>query len=221
MAQRDAVKAPRPPNFTLPVLSPFGEERLEPEGDYDGVEFSGLDLTGAAAPGAHFLDCALRRCVLDEAGMKRARLADTLLEEVRGVGTALSEAQLRDVEIRDARLGGIQLGGAALTRVRFQGGKIDYLNLRQARLTDVTFSGCVLVEPDFGGARLERVSFEACELREADLTSATLQHTDFRGAAHLSFARGIDRLAGAVITPTQLLDLAPHFAASMGVRVED
>lgn len=43
---------------------------------------------------------------------------------------------------------------------------------------------------------------------------------DLRGAARLDIARGVDRLAGAVISPAQLLDLAPVFAAAVGVRVE-
>ncbi|MDT0343323.1 pentapeptide repeat-containing protein [Streptomyces litchfieldiae] len=220
MAERNAVKAPRPPVFTLPELRAFDGAELEAEGDYDGVEFDGLDLTGTQASGARFMDCALRQCVLDEARLKRARIMDTVLAGVRGVGTDLADAQLRDVEISEARLGGVQLSGATLTRVVVRGGKIDYLNLRQSRLVDVAFVGCVLVEPDLGGARCERVSFEDCDVRGADLSAATLKDVDLRGAVRLELARGVDRLSGAVISPGQLLDLAPLFAAELGVRVE-
>ncbi|MGP4110195.1 pentapeptide repeat-containing protein [Streptomyces sp. 4N509B] len=215
------VKPPRPPEFTLPELVPFDGGTLEPEGDYDGVEFADVELTGADGRGASFLDCALRRCVLSEAELRRARLVDCLLEQPCGVGTALGEAQLRDVEIREARLGGVQLSGATLNRVLVRGGKIDFLNLRQSRLTDVAFVGCVLVEPDFGGATLERVSFQDCELRGVDLTQATLREVDLRGVALLEVARGVDRLAGSAITTSQLLDLAPQLAAHLGVRVAE
>ncbi|UCM88759.1 pentapeptide repeat-containing protein [Streptomyces marincola] len=217
--QGSAVRPPRPPVFSLPETRPFEGSRLDPEGDYDGVEFAGLDLTGADAPGAHFMDCALRDCVLDEAGLKRARFVDSLLSGVRGVGTVLAEAELRDVEVRDGRFGGVQLGGATLNRVLVRGGKIDFLNLRQARLTDVAFVDCVLVEPDFGGARCERVSFDGCELRGADFHGAALREVDLRGASRLEVARGVDRLSGAVISPPQLFDLAPRLAAELGVRV--
>jgi uncharacterized protein YjbI with pentapeptide repeats len=101
-----------------------------------------------------------------------------------------------------------------------RGGKIDYLNLREARLTDVVFHGCVLSEADFGGARLERVEFRDCVLRRADLTAVRMKDVDLRGAAELDIARGVERLAGAVISPGQLLELAPAFAAQIGVRVE-
>ena len=58
-----------------------------------------------------------------------------------------------------------------------------------------------------------------CALKEADLSAATLVDVDLRGAAPLELARGVDRLSGAVISPAQLLDLAPVLAAELGVRV--
>ena len=78
----------------------------------------------------------------------------------------------------------------------------------------------MLAEPDFGGAKLDRVEFRGCELRGADFTGVRMKDVDLRGATLLDIARGVERLAGAVITPAQLLDLAPAFAAQMGVRVE-
>ncbi|MFC0599962.1 pentapeptide repeat-containing protein [Streptomyces palmae] len=214
---REAV---RRPEVVLPPLRAFDGPGLEPEGDYDGLEFADLDLGGQHGPGARFLDCALRRAGLDEAGLSRARFIDSVLVEVRGVGADLSGATLRDVELRDARLGGIQLHGARLERVLVRGGKLDYLNLRSAALRDVVFEDCVLVEPDFGGAHLERVAFPGCELRGADFSGARMSGADLREAARVDIARGVDALAGALITPDQLLELAPVFAAHLGVRVE-
>ncbi|MFF7545375.1 pentapeptide repeat-containing protein [Streptomyces canus] len=214
------VKGARRPEVRLPPLEPHGGGELEPDGDYDGLEFLEADLAGQDGAGARFMDCALRSCALDETRLHHARFLDSVLTGIRGVGTDLAESTLRDVELIDARLGGVQLHGAALERVVIRGGKIDYLNLRTAVLKDVVFESCVLVEPDFGGARLERVEFVDCTLKGADLTAATLKDVDLRGAAVLEIARGIDRLAGAVISPSQLLDLAPALAAEVGIRVE-
>ncbi|MFJ8951587.1 pentapeptide repeat-containing protein [Streptomyces sp. NPDC102381] len=214
------VKKARRPQVRLPPLEPWAGRGLEPDGDYDGVEFRDVDFAGQEGVGARFMDCALAACALDEAGLARARFIDSVLSDVRGVGTDLAEATLRDVEVVDARLGGVQLHGAALERVVIRGGKIDYLNLRKARLKDVVFDGCVLVEPDFGGARLERVEFAGCVLKGVDFSAATLTDVDLRGAAELGIARGVDRMGGAVISPAQLMDLAGVFAAELGVRVE-
>ncbi|MGW5972975.1 pentapeptide repeat-containing protein [Streptomyces sp. NPDC055186] len=218
---RAGVKAARRPEVRLPVLERYEGGGLEPDGDYDGLEFRELDLSGEDGAGARFMDCAVTGCALDEARLSRARVLDSVLAEVRGVGTDLTGATLRDVEVTDARLGGTQLHGAVLERVLVRGGKIDFLNLRSARLRDVVFEGCVLVEPDFGGARLERVEFVDCALKGVDLSGATLTDVDLRGAASLEIARGVDRLAGAVISTGQLLDLAPVLAGELGIRVED
>jgi len=215
------VKAARRAEVRLPELVAFTDGELMPDGDYDGLEFRDLDLAGQDGAGARFMDCALTGCALDETGLRHARVLDSVLTGIRGVGTDLAEATLRDVELVDARLGGAQLHGAVLERVLVRGGKIDYLNLRKARLKDVVFEGCVLVEPDFAGARLERVTFADCVLKGADLTAATLVDVDLRGAAELDFAHGVDRLSGAVISHTQLLDLAPVLAAQMGLRVAE
>ncbi|UOB12041.1 pentapeptide repeat-containing protein [Streptomyces sp. HP-A2021] len=225
MARRAAggtgVKGARRPEIRLPALEPFTGGGLEPDGDYDGLEFRAADLAGQDGSGARFLDCALTECALDEAGLRHASVLDSVLTGPRGVGTNLAEATLRDVELIDARLGGTQMHAAVLERVLIRGGKIDYLNLRMARLRDVVFEGCVLVEPDFGGARLERVEFVDCALKGADLHAATLKDVDLRGAVTLEISRGLDRLAGAVISTGQLLDLAPVLALQWGIRVED
>ncbi|MFF0039780.1 pentapeptide repeat-containing protein [Streptomyces mirabilis] len=210
----------RRPEVRLPPLEPHDGSELEPDGDYDGLEFREADFVGQDGGGATFMDCALTGCALDETRLHHARLLDSVLTGIRGVGTDLAESTWRDVELVDARLGGVQLHGAVLERVLIRGGKIDYLNLRKARLKDVVFEGCVLVEPDFGAARLERVEFVDCVLKGADLTAATLTDVDLRHAAELDIARGVDRLAGAVISQSQLLDLAPVFAAALGVRVD-
>ncbi|MFI9646598.1 pentapeptide repeat-containing protein [Streptomyces sp. NPDC052040] len=222
MVRRERVVKPaRRPGVRLPELAAFTDGELRPDGDYDGLEFRDLDLAGQEGGGARFLDCALTGCALDETELHHARVVDSVLTGIRGVGTDLAEASLRDVELVDARLGGVQLHGAVLERVWVRGGKIDYLNLRRARLRDVVFEGCVLVEPDFGGARLERVEFVDCVLKSADFTAATLVDVDFRRAAELGIARGADRLSGAVVSPAQLLDLAPVLAAALGVRVAE
>lgn len=217
--QQVTVKAARRAEVRLPELSVWEGGELEPDGDYEGLEFADLDLAGQDGVGARFMDCAVRRCVLDEAGLAKARFLDSVLEGVRGVGTDLAGASLRDVELLDARLGGVQLHGAALERVVVRGGKIDYLNLRKARLKDVVFEGCVLVEPDFGGAVLERVEFRDCVLRGVDFSGVRMSEVDLRGVVELALARGVEGLAGAVISPGQLFELAPALAAQLGVRV--
>lgn len=52
-----------------------------------------------------------------------------------------------------------------------------------------------------------------------DFSGVRLKDVDLRTVAEMDIARGVERLAGAVISPAQLLELAPAFAAQIGVRV--
>ena len=131
MAGTARVAQARRPEVRLPPLEPYDGGKLEPDGDYDGLEFMDLDLAGQDGRGRPFHGLRAAGCALDETRLRRARFIDCVLSGVRGVGTDLAEATLRDVEVVDARLGGVQLHGAVLERVLIRGGKIDYLNLRR------------------------------------------------------------------------------------------
>ncbi|CAM5382051.1 putative protein YjbI with pentapeptide repeats OS=Streptomyces griseomycini OX=66895 GN=FHS37_004421 PE=4 SV=1 [Streptomyces griseomycini] len=100
------TKGARRPELRLPAPERFEGDGLEPDGDYDGLEFREADLSGQVGAGARFLDCVLTGCALDGTRLSRARVLDSALTGVRGVGTDLAEATLRDVEVTDARLGG-------------------------------------------------------------------------------------------------------------------
>src|SRR5687768_18213958 len=81
------VKGARRPELRLPVLERYEGGGLEPDGDYDGLEFREADLTGQDGGGARFMDCALTGCALGGARLSRARVLDSVLAGVRGVGT--------------------------------------------------------------------------------------------------------------------------------------
>ncbi|KOU95368.1 hypothetical protein ADK93_04640, partial [Streptomyces sp. XY58] len=69
--RQQSVKVARRPELRLPDLTAWEGPELEPDGDYDGLEFADLDLAGQEGAGARFMDCAVRRCALDEAGLGR------------------------------------------------------------------------------------------------------------------------------------------------------
>ncbi len=111
------------------------------------------------------------------------------------------------------------LPGSDLTRVRLRGGKVDYLNLRAATLTDVHLDDVVVGELDLGGASATRLRVDGA-LGRLDVTGADLRDVDLRGA-DLRAPTGLAGLAGAVVSPAQLLELAPALADHVGLRVLD
>ena len=202
----------------LPTLEPLAGGRLVDEGDYDAVELRGLDLSGQSATNARFLECGLYECRLDQADLRRARIADCLLVDLQAVSLDVAESSWRDSILRGCRFGALVAHGATLTRVRVVDGKLDYVNLRGATLTDVRFEGCQISELDLGGAELHQVSLAGCRVERIDFSEARLHEVDLSGA-QLHELTGVADMAGAVISEVQLADLAVTFATHLGIRV--
>ena len=192
---------------------------LTPEADIDGEVLTG-DLSGQDAANARFLECTLQRCDLSELRAPRARFSDTGLYAVHGAGVDLSETSWRDCFVTGARLGAVQLHGAELSRVRFEGCKIEFLNLRGTVLRDVSFIDCQLTEPDMSEAALTSVTFDGSRLVSPEFSRARMDSVDLTGA-ELVAPRGLSSLKGASISRLQLIDLAPAFAAELGITLAD
>lgn len=191
---------------------------LEREGDYDGLELDGLDLTGQDAREARFLDCAVRRCVLDGVRLDHAHVVDTSFVEARADVLEAPDVQWRDVTFTDCRLGGVRAYGGELIRVTVTGGKTDYLNLRGATIRELRLVGTTIDDLDLAGATVRDLVVTESRVRRLDVTGAHLTDVDLRGA-DLSEIDGLTGLAGATISEEQLVALAPAMASQLGIVV--
>lgn len=199
------------------VLEPF-EGPLGPRGDYDRRLSERVDLTGQDARGSLLTECRFDGSLLHDVTFAGARFVDCAFAGVQASSLDLSKAAWSDVTVTDSRLGGVVAFDAVWSRVRITGGKLDYVNLRAARLVDVTVTGAAIGELDLGGATLHRVRFVDCRIGELRLQQAKLSEVDISDAdvRHLA---GLDGMRGAVISAAQLHDLAPAFAAHLGITV--
>ena len=192
---------------------------LEIEGDYDRLAFRKVDLTAQDGEGAHFEDCVLIDCTLDEVRLHHARILETTLTGSHATTLELLGATLRDVTFADCRIGALASPGSKWTQVSVRGGKLDYINLREAQLDSVKFEDCSIGELDLSGATVTRLVILGCRVGQLTLTRAQLKDTDLRGA-ELSSVTGLTELAGATITNVQLHDLAPAIAAHLQITVD-
>ncbi len=218
MAKPAARKSEPPTDITLPVLTPLGAADLAAHGDYDAVLVADADLAGLHLEGAAFLASHLDRCGLDEAVLRRGRLAECVLTEVHAVSLDVADAVWRETLVVDPRIGALSAPGATWDNIRIRGGKLDFVNLSGAKLTDVVFERCVIGELDLGQTQVQRLRFDGVKLGVLDCTGARLVDADFTGA-EIGAVRGIDGLRGATFSTSQLLDLAPLLAAHLGVRI--
>jgi uncharacterized protein YjbI with pentapeptide repeats len=195
---------------------------LAAEGDYDTVHFDrlsfGEDQTVSAG---RFLESAVTDCVFSGTRMRRTRFNDLWASGTRFTAVALAESDWLDSALVGCSLAGVEAFGARLRRVVLRRCKLDSVNLRGAVLHDVVFQDCVLRDVDLGGAALDGVAFPGSRLQQVRLGRATLNRTDLRDALSIDLADGYDSLRGAVISQVQLLDLAPAFAAALGITVKD
>ena len=214
-----ARRAPTPPDVQLPDDLEPSAGPVAPGASLDTVALSGLGAAGAHLGALRFLDCRVADCRLDAAALHRARVAASAWTRVSAVGADLSASTWADVEVSDCRLSAARFTGAHLDRGRVEGTRLDGASFRDAVLTDVALAGCSLREADLTGARLTRVTFEGCDLDGVDVSGARLDQVDLRGA-RLGEPRGLAGLAGAVVTPVQVVELSLVMAAHLGLVVE-
>ena len=81
------------------------------------------------------------------------------------------------------------------------------------------FEDCTIDELDLGGVTATRVAFPGTTVKTLDVTRATLTHVDLRGLDFRA-VHGLEGLAGATVNDMQLAELAPLFAAQLGIVVE-
>jgi uncharacterized protein YjbI with pentapeptide repeats len=213
------LEAPR--EVALPAgMAPFAGGALSPDGDYDAVHFAGLDFADQCADDAAFLGCWLERCGLDEVSMRRVRISECRLDDLQATSLDVTDSTWRDSLLTVRRVGALMAIGASWSSVRVRGGRLDLVDLSGARLHGVAFEGCAIGELDLGTCEGRDLAFESCEIELLDVTGARLVNADLTGAT-IGAVKGVAGLRGAIVSPTQLIDLAPQLAAHLGMKVRE
>jgi len=176
----------------------------------------GLDLRGAALPGADLSGLPLARlrggldaerwrtapsAELDAAGLD---LAAAVLHGAHLEGAILTGARLRAADLTDASLDGALLGGAHLEAAILSHASLPGATLDAAHATGATFMEVQAQQASFLGAELEDTLFDDAKLNGAVLRLARLQGSSLSSAS----LRGVDfttaNLAGASLQGAQL-----------------
>jgi uncharacterized protein YjbI with pentapeptide repeats len=221
MARKQITGATSGPEIDLDELAGADDTALERGFELEDVRFTAAaELAGSDAPYGH-----LTRALLEAPQLAGARWRGVTMRHVVAQGADASSLDAMQgvadrVEFSGCRMTGAELAESDLREVTFRDCKLDYANFRNAALGGVTFEDCVLNDADFGAARLDNVRFTRCELREVEFANARMRDVDLRGS-DLSVRGAATSLRGAVVTPLQLMELAPVLAAEAGIRVEE
>jgi uncharacterized protein YjbI with pentapeptide repeats len=191
------AREPLPPRLAADLAVTAVDDLSE---GLEGVRSRDARLAGARLGRLGMLDCALERGDMAGLDATSSSLVRVALAECRLTGSDFAEALLRDVVVRECRM--------------------DLSSLRDARLERVAFEGCDLRELDLQGARLHEVRFRGCDLsgalfEDADCSRCELHECTYNGL------RGIGGLRGTTLGWGDAVELAPAFAAALGVHVDE
>lgn len=177
-------------------------------------------ISNIKAKAVAFKESKLSKITSNEVEIRDLSLDDVILTNSDLSAVSLPNLSAERVEIRDTRMSGAQIYEATLQDMLFRDCKLDLSNFRFSMLKNVIFEDCVLIEADFAGATLDNVSFKGCELEKADFSNTKVKKLDLR-TSNIVGINGISSLEGAIITPTQLIGIAPQIANEIGLVVQD
>jgi hypothetical protein len=209
--------APRVHQLALPALDTIGGHRV---GADDALDELRIELREGDAdwPGLHLRRCEVRLAGMGAVDLTGARLVQTRSPHVELASLRLVAAHLRTVELLGGRIGDLDAAGGRWESVRIEALRVGYLSLRGATASDLLLVGAQVDTLDLSGARAQRLALVDCTVGELLVREAQLTDVDLRGA-RLGRVEGVAGLAGAVVAPSQLLDLAPQLAAGLGLLV--
>jgi uncharacterized protein YjbI with pentapeptide repeats len=85
-------------------------------------------------------------------------------------------------------------------------------------LLQVTFEDCLLDDADFNGSSIELSRFDRCNIRHCDFRGTRMREVDLRGSEIVLSGKATD-LAGAIVSPMQLGEIARPLAEDAGIVV--
>ena len=214
-ATTDSPVAPRvsPPDL------PDDLDDAEPRRGADRIA-ARLDLAGSA----DLAHSSLEQCVLtgdvETLDLTGATLLDVDMRDVRAASAPLRNASVRRLRITGGRIGTLDLSGARIDELELRDVRIDYLNLGGAKAADVLISASMIRTLDMPQAELTRVAFDDCRSDEVDPRGLRATDVDLRGLDAIAFT-DTNSLRGTTLTTFQVQQLAPVFAAGVGIQVRD
>ncbi|MCH6229424.1 pentapeptide repeat-containing protein [Microbacterium sp. CFH 31415] len=207
------VSAPDLPREFFDVIG------LERRGDHLQASIGGLSGEVDASHAA-LTECIVAAASVDRLDLTGATLVDVEFNGLRATSVRGADARLRRVLLTGGRIGTLDLGAAGIDEVELRGIRIDYLSLGGAKVEDLRVADCAIETLDLPQATLTRVRFENTRAGEVDTRGMRADSVDFRGldaAAYLD----VSSLRRVTLTPWQVEQLAPAFAAALATDVQD
>jgi len=214
-----AVPTLQPPRL-LPELTPLRDPVLVDDTVLAGVDISGEVAGPSEVAYVELSGSRLANVRLTGRRFDHLRLVDVLIEDSDLSGVILTQAHFTRVELRRCRLSGLVASTLKARHVRITGCKADGAMFRMTTWEFAELRDVDLRESDFHASTLTGMRLLGCDLTGADLSKATMAGAALHGST-VEHIRGADSLRGAVIASDQVLSVALHVFAALGIVVDD
>ncbi|MGH3689238.1 MAG: pentapeptide repeat-containing protein [Microbacterium sp.] len=210
-------ESPAPPRTTAPDLPPV----LEPASPARSTDLiaASLELTGTVDLAYATLEQCTVRADADAVDLTGATVIDVEMSDARIAALRMRDTGVRRLRISGGRIGTLDLSDARISELELRDVRIDYLNLGAAKVTDLEITGCAIRTIDMPRAELTRVRFTATSSDEVDPRGMRAKDLDLRGLDAMAYLDA-NSLRGATLTSFQVQQLAPLFAADLGIQVK-
>ncbi len=210
---KHGIQTPRlPKNLNAETIT-----ALEDHAEYYAVSISSGELVKQIAASVIFEQVRLQRVNFTQSRLPKLRLLDVQLETCDLTGALWEQARLQRVAFNGCRLMGVQLLEARCEDVVFRDCTLENAIFASATFKAAHFENCNLREVVFTEADLTNVVFQRCDLTHADLRGGKLAGADLRGSIISGMQVGAPELKGAIIDPTQ----AVQVVSVLGIVVKD
>lgn len=199
-------------------MAELPRDELEDEVFWEGIEFSGTDLSGRSAAILEAAGCRFARVGLSAVQLTRALFTDCRFEGCDLANLRAEDSTLRRVHLTDSRATGLQWVNGGMRDVTFTECRLDLSSFRCSKCTKVRFERCDLRRVDFAMADLRGVQFVECDLTGAQFSRTMMSGSRLSGCV-LADIVGVPDLAGATIDGSDLLALTYLFAEALGIKV--
>ena len=169
----------------------------------DGGDFSGTTLQ----------QLVVRRSVIQAVSFANTHLRSCRLRDVRFVRCDLSNAVMRGLEASRVEFIDCRLTGMNAIECRMEDVLLERCEARYAQFTDGAARGSEFIDTqlqdaDLRSLNLENTKWTRSSLSRADLSGAKLTGADLRGAAIDGIIVNAPDVSGAIVNPTQAMELA-------------
>ena len=218
MAAPRGPKRPAALDLRLPELADTTVGAGPVGGVREGERYADADLSGVDLARTSFRECAFERVSLHEADLRGVHLVECRLSAVDAPVLSAPRSSWRTVSWSGSRIGALEAYETTWRNVSVGECKLGYLNARGSTWTDVLLTGCTIDELDLAGATLTRVALPGCRVGTLRLPGSTLTDVDLRDTT-LQVVEDLAGLAGAWVSESQLVELAPLLADHLKIRV--